>query len=97
MFILKLFVKILIMPIIPILAIVNIIGILLTKVSAYVAGTVIMFLVVCLIVACIEKNGRNIAINIIFGAVAYGMVFAIAIFSELVKETNSKLIRFLAS
>lgn len=97
MFILKLFAKLLVLPIIPILAIINTIGRLLTKISAYVAGTVIMLLVVCLIVAVFEKNEKNIVINIIFGVVAYGTVFAIAIFSELIKETNGKLIRFLAS
>lgn len=97
MFILKLFVKLLILPIIPILAIINIIGILLTKISAYIAGTVVLLLVVCLMVAIFEKNGKNIAINIIFGGVTYGTVFAIAILSELIKETNGKLIRFLAS
>ena len=97
MWFLRLLVKILILPIILILSIVSLLGKLLTYLSCYVVGIFMILVVLCIIVSILDKSVTNMFINIAFGVIAYGMVFAIAICCEIISETNGKLIRFLAS
>ena len=73
------------------------VGKLLTYLSCYVLGIFMILVVLCIIVSILDKSVTNMLINIAFGVIAYGMVFAIAICCEIIAETNGKLIRFLAS
>ena len=97
MFILKFILKILILPLIAILSVLNIMGKLATNIIAFIAGAMMLILVICLIICISEGNVQASIMTVVFGLAGYAAVFASVLIDTFIGDANTALIRFLAS
>lgn len=97
MWIIKLLLKILVLPLLGILSVVRLVGKVAAHISSYVVAVGMLVLAVCLIVFICDKNLNGSIAAIAFAAGGYGVVFLFAFIDMKAGDASRYLVRFLTS
>lgn len=97
MWIMKLLLKILILPLMGILLLVRLVGKVAAHISSYVVAVGMLVLAICLIVFVCDKNLHGSLATVGFAAAGYGVVFLFAFIDMKAGDASHALMKFLVS
>lgn len=97
MSVIRLILKVLSLPLIVITALAGAVMKLLANLSAYIAGPVLVFIVICDVYSLIMQNWRDVFLLTLIGAGLFGLYLCAGILIGLVEDARDGLTGFLHS